>query len=417
MTRRVVITGMAGLSPIGNDWPTIKRRLLAKRTGIQILPSLGEIKGMRTRLGAPVANFERPGHYGRKKVRTMGRVSLMATRATELALERAGLLGHPALEDGRTGIAYGSTSGSPTAMEHYSRHITVDRSLSGVTAVTYIKMMSHTCPANLSQFFGIKGRMIPTCSACTAGSQGIGYAYETIKFGQHEVMVAGGAEELHAIETAVFDVMYATSTQNEAPHRQPRPFDRDRDGLVIGEGAATLVLESLEHAQARGASILGEILGFGTNCDGTHVVNPSVAGMCAVMRLALDDAGLSPDEVDYVNAHGTATAVGDTNESHATREIFGRPVPISSLKSYMGHTLGACGALEAWLCLEMMNEGWLAPTANLETVDPDCAELDYLTEVRPTAAHKIMSNNFAFGGVNTTLILAKWRDEKIRSGS
>jgi 3-oxoacyl-[acyl-carrier-protein] synthase II len=408
MTHRVVVTGMAGLCPLGGDWKTVKTKLLAKTSGIAVQPAWEGIDGLRTRLGATVPDFERPPHYHRKKIRTMGRVALMAARATELALTSADFQSAASLTNGRTGIAYGSTSGSPPAIQHFVEKVGLYHTLSGVTGAQFIQYMSHTCAANLGQFFEVKGRIMPTCSACTAGSQGIGYAYEAIKYGRQEAMIAGGADELHIASAAVFDIIYATSTRNDHPEQTPRPFDAQRDGLVAGEGAATLILESLEHAQARGAPILAEIAGFATNCDGSHMVNPSAAGMQQVMTMALEDASLSPDAIDYVNAHATATEVGDIAESQATAACFQRRIPISSLKSYMGHTFGACGAIEAWLCIEMMHDGWLAPTINLDQVDPRCAPLEYLTEVRACQPTYIMSNNFAFGGVNTSLIIKRW---------
>jgi 3-oxoacyl-[acyl-carrier-protein] synthase II len=409
MTHRVVVTGMAGLCPLGGDWETVKAKLLAKTSGIAVQPDWEGIDGLRTRLGATVPGFERPRHYHRKKIRTMGRVALMATRVTELALAAADFQVAASLTNGRTGIAYGSTSGSPPAIQHFAEQLGAHRTLSGITGAQFIQYMSHTCAANLGQFFEVKGRIVPTCSACTAGSQGIGYAYEAIKDGRQDAMIAGGADELHIASAAVFDIIYATSTRNDHPEQTPRPFDADRDGLVVGEGAATLILESLEHAQARGAPILAEIAGFATNCDGTHMVNPSASGMQQVMAMALEDANLSPGAIDYVNAHATATEVGDIAESQATAACFQRHIPISSLKSYMGHTFGACGAIEAWLCIEMIHEGWLAPTINLDRVDPRCAPLDYLTEVRACQPTYIMSNNFAFGGVNTSLIIKRWQ--------
>jgi 3-oxoacyl-[acyl-carrier-protein] synthase II len=251
--------------------------------------------------------------------------------------------------------------------------------------------------------------VIPTSSACTSGSQGIGYGYEAIRFGRQTAMITGGAEELHVIDAAVFDIMYATSTRNEEPHRTPRPFDAGRDGLVIGEGAGTLVLEEMEHALDRGATIHAEVVGFGTNCDGRHVTNPDAEGMQRVIELALADAALRPGDIDYVNAHGTATRLGDVAESLATHRVFGPRVPVSSLKGHFGHTLGACGALEAWLTIHMVREGWVAPTLNLEDVDPECAPLDYVrTAPRPLEVDHAMSNNFAFGGVNTSLIFKRW---------
>jgi 3-oxoacyl-[acyl-carrier-protein] synthase II len=252
--------------------------------------------------------------------------------------------------------------------------------------------------------------VITTSSACTSGSQGIGYAYEAIKFGTQDVMVAGGSEGLCATEAAVFDTLYATSVVNDTPHLSPRPFDRDRDGLVIGEGGCVLILEELEHARARGAKIYAEIIGFGTNSDGRHVTQPNAATMEIAIRQALDSAQLPSSEIGYVSAHGTATDRGDIAESQATHAVFGASTPVSSLKSYTGHTLGACGALEAWTAIEMMNEGWFSPTINLENVDPECAELDYLMhEGRHIDTEYVMSNNFAFGGINTSLIFKRWQ--------
>ena len=406
--RRVVITGMGGLCPIGSDWQEVSENLRQKKSGIRRDDSLAEVKGMDTRLVGQVPDFKRPAHYPRRKVRSMGRVSLMAARATEMALQQAGLLDSSLATEGRMGISYGSTTGSPPAIETYARHIGAESSIHGITAAQFVMLMSHTCSANLAQFFGIMGRSVPTCSACTSGSQGIGFAYETIKWGLQDVMIAGGAEELHVICTAVFDMLNATSTMNDTPGKSPSPFDTNRDGLVVGEGAATLIVEEMEHAKRRGANILAEVVGFSTNGDGRHIVNPCREDMARVQREALNDAGISADQVDYVNAHGTATEVGDIAETNATADVFGSKMPFSSVKSYMGHTLGACGALEAWISIGMMNEGWLAPTINLEEVDPRCAQLDYLTEVRECSLQYIMSNNFAFGGINTSLIFKRW---------
>jgi 3-oxoacyl-[acyl-carrier-protein] synthase II len=221
-------------------------------------------------------------------------------------------------------------------------------------------------------------------------------------------MIAGGAEELCPTEAAVFDTLFATSVRNDTPQLTPSPFDADRDGLVIGEGAGSLILEDLEHAQARGATIYAEIVGFGTNSDGCHVTQPNPDTMKIAMQLALEDAGLPPSAIAYVNAHGTGTQHGDIAESQATSKVFGNKVAISSLKSYMGHTLGACGALEAWASIEMMREGWFAPTINLKRLDPACAELDYVVgEGRRLDCEYVMSNNFAFGGINTSLIFRR----------
>ncbi len=406
--RRVAVTGASAISPLGHDWATIEAQLRACRNAVRHMPAWDVYAGLNTKLAAPAQDFELPSSYNRKTTRSMGRVAVMAVRATELALEQAGLIGHPVLRNGRTGVAYGSSSGSHEATAEFGRMLN-EFNTDGISATTYLKMMSHTAPVNIGVFFGLSGRVYTTSSACTSGSQGVGAAYEAIRSGKQTVMVAGGAEQLDATAAAVFDTLFATSVRNDAPQTTPSPFDADRDGLVLGEGACTLVLEDLEHAQARGATILAEVVGYGTNSDGQHVTQPSTDTMAQAMRLALEDAALDPACIGYVNAHGTATDHGDIAESHATAQLFGESVPISSLKSYVGHMLGACGAFEAWLSIEMMRTGWFAPTLNLHRVDPRCAALDYITgEGRAFEPEYVMSNNFAFGGINTSLVFRRW---------
>lgn len=408
MVRRVVITGMGGLTALGHDWATIGPKLRARQSAVKYMPDWATFEDIRTRLAAPVEPYDLPPQYNRKSMRSMGPVAVMSTRATELALEDARLIGHEVLKSGRTGIAYGACAGSAEPVVAFGRMASTG-SLKGVTSNTYVQMMSHTGAVNISLFFGITGRVIPSSSACTSGTQAIGFAYETIKYGKQDVMVAGGAEELSLGPTAVFDTLFATSTRNDAPTTTPRPFDRDRDGLVVGEGAATLILEDLEHAQRRGAPIYAEVVGFASNSDGAHVTQPQVETMAAVMQLALEDAELPPEAIGYVNAHGTATDRGDIAESIATQQVLGKRMPISSLKSYFGHTLGACGSLEAWLSIEMMRANWFAPTINLDNLDPACVELDYVTgSGRALEVEHIMSNNFAFGGINASLIFKRW---------
>ena len=407
--RRVAVTGMAGISPVGNDWPTVKARLGTGRNAVRRIAAWAEYEGLNTNLAAPVDDVALPAHYPRKATRSMGRVALMATRTAEVALQEAGLLRNPILRSGQVGISYGSSSGSPDALGDFSQML-VKKTTVGINANTYLKMMSHTAAVNIGVYFGIRGRVIPTSSACTSGSQGIGYAYESIKFGRQVAMIAGGAEELNPSQAAVFDTLFAVSGRNTSPEATPRPFDRDRDGLVVGEGACTLILEDLNHARARGATIHAEIVGYGTNSDGTHVTQSNAETMRVAMELALEDAGLSPEAIGYINAHGTATTHGDIEESAAVFKLFGKRTPISSLKSYMGHTMGACGALEAWMTIEMMKTDHHFPTINLETVDPACADLDYIRgEARILNCEYVMSNNFAFGGVNTSLVFRRWR--------
>jgi 3-oxoacyl-[acyl-carrier-protein] synthase II len=398
LTRRVVITGLGIASPIGSSVQTVAAALQRGDHGIVTMPEWAQVKNLRTRLAAPVRDigFE---HFERKKVRTMGRVALLAAFATDQAIRDAGL-DQSLLSSGRTGLAYGSTHGSTDELERFCRTLFSESGLLGIAGSSYVKLMSHTCIANLAQCFEIRGRIIPTISACVSASQGIGYGYEAIRDGYQDVMLCGGAEEMHWLHAGVFDLMYSTSTaHNEQPDLAPRPFDRDRDGLVVGEGAGTLVLEELEHARRRGAH---------TSCDGTHVTSPSADGMVSAMQLALRDAGLSPDAIDYVNAHGTATEIGDVVESQATFRLLGGEVPVSSTKGHTGHTLGACGAIESIFALIMMRDQFLVPTRNLEHPDERCAPLRYLMR-EPIAAKPrlMMNNNFAFGGINTSLILRR----------
>jgi 3-oxoacyl-[acyl-carrier-protein] synthase II len=408
MRRRVVVTGIAGISPLGNDWAAIRARLESYRNAVTRMNEWADYDGLNTQLGAPAAEFDLSERYTRKTTRSMGRVALMATRASELALQDAGLLDDPLLKSGWMGVSYGSSAGTPSAIGDFGKMIE-ERTTKGINATTYIKMMAHTAPVNIGVFFGLTGRIITTSSACTSGSQGIGYAYEAIQTGRQRAMIAGGAEELCATEAAVFDTLFATSVRNDAPGATPSPFDAGRDGLVIGEGAGSLILEELEHARARGAKIYAEIVGFGSNSDGCHVTQPNSETMKIAMELALADAGLAPSAIGYVNAHGTGTQHGDIAESHATAQVFGKRIPISSLKSYMGHTLGACGALEAWISIEMMRNDWFAPTLNLRQLDPQCAELDYIVDAgRKIQCDYVMSNNFAFGGINTSLIFRRY---------
>lgn len=338
----------------------------------------------------------------------MGNVAIMAVVTAEEALKDAGLLGDEIITNGRTGVSYGSSTGSLDAiLDFYS--MCIDKEVKLLNSGSYIKMMPQTTAVNISLYFQTHGRLIPTSTACTSGSMGIGYAYEAIKDGYQDVMIAGGAEEIHPTQVGVFDTLYATSSKNNTPELTPSPFDKNRDGLVIGEGAGTLILEEYEHAKARGAEIYAEIAGFATNTDGTHITNPNKDMMAEVMKQALQSAGVSADEIGYVNAHGTGTINGDIAESLATENVFKREVPISSIKSYTGHTLGACGAIETILAVEMMNKKWFNPTLNLKEIDENCGKLDYIqNEGRAIETEYVMTNNFAFGGINTSIILKKF---------
>lgn len=406
--RRVVVTGMAGITSLGSDWASIEANFSANRSGIRRMHEWDRFTELNTRLAGPVDDFSVPSHWTRKQLRSMGRVSRLSVLAAERALADAGLLEDASIRDGRMGVACGSSTGSTEEIKAFGNML-LNSVADGLNANSYIRMMPHTTAANISIFFGLTGRVIPTSSACTSGSQGIGYAYEAIKFGRLPLMLAGGAEELCATEAMVFDALYATSLKNDAPHISPRPYDSGRDGLVIGEGAGMLVLEELEHALARGATIHAELVGFGSNADGQHATKPEQLTMRRAMELALEDAGLAPAAIGYVNGHGTATEQGDIAETQATQALFGSGMPISSQKSFLGHTLGACGALESWFSIEMMNRDRYIHTLNLDEVDPRCGELDYLRDAPRTMQHEyVMNNNFAFGGINTSLIFRRW---------
>jgi 3-oxoacyl-[acyl-carrier-protein] synthase II len=404
---RVVVTGVGVVSPIGHSLEEASASLREGRHGIAVMTDWSKVEGLETRLAGAVKDFD-AGHHPRKKIRSMGRVGLLALVATERAIADAAL-DATVFTTGRAGLAYGSTHGSSEAMEVFCRDLFSRYSLSGLSGSAFLKFMSHTCAANLAQYYGIRGRVVPTCAACASGSLAVGTAYELIRHGTHEVCLAGGAEESHFVHAAVFDMMFAASRGfNDRPDESPRPFDLRRDGLVTGEGACTLVLERYDRAVERGARILAEVVGYGTNCDGAHVTSPSADGMAAAMRLALDDAGLDARAIGYVNAHATATEVGDVAEAEATRNVFGNGVPVSSTKGHTGHTLGACGALETAFCIAALREGYAPPTRNLTEVDPRCDGIDHVMgEARAITAEYAMNNNFAFGGINTSIVLRR----------
>ena len=406
MKKRVVITGLGIASPLGSTIDSAFNRLKTYKNCVQVWEKLTEYDRLNTALGAPVVGFEVPSHFTRKITRTMGRISVMAVKTAEDALIDANLLGDEIVKT--AGVSYGSSMGSMDALlDFYS--MCIDKKVKLLNSGSYIKMMPQTAAVNISLYFKTNGRLIPTSTACTSGSMGIGYAYEAIKDGYQNIMIAGGAEEIHPTQVGVFDTLYATSSKNSTPNLTPRPFDKERDGLVIGEGAGTLILEDYESAIKRGAKIYAEIVGFATNTDGNHITNPNKDKMADVMRLALNSANLNPSDIGYINAHGTGTINGDIAESKAVEDVFGKNnTPISTIKSYTGHTLGACGAIEAILSIMMMNNKWFSPNLNLKNVDENCGELDYImNEGRNLDVNCIMTNNFAFGGINTSLILKR----------
>jgi 3-oxoacyl-[acyl-carrier-protein] synthase II len=336
----------------------------------------------------------------------MGPLAMLSHLASLEALAQAGV-GEELLRSGRAGVSYGSSIGSVASLEEAFTSYLRTGDMSQLPSGIFFQVMSHTCAANLAHAFGMTGRVLAPNAACAAATMAIGLGFEAIRSGAQDLMVCGGAEELHPIVTGTFDLVQAASIGfNDRPEQTPRPFDKDRDGTVCGEGAGTLVLESEESARRRGAGPLAEVVGFGTSCDGEHMAQPHRASIVQCLHNALDNAGMMPDAIDYVNAHGTGTVLGDAAEAEAIREVFGgRPVPVSSLKGHIGHTLGASGALEMIASITMLREGYLLPTRNLETPGEDCGGLRFVRQVERRRIRVFVKNSFAFGGTNTVLVV------------
>ncbi len=408
--RRVVVTGMGMLSPLGTDVPSSWQGILAGHSGIGLIEHT-DLSAYSTRFGGSVKGFNVEEYLSIKESRKLDLFIQYGLAAGFQAVRNAGLEVTDANRE-RIGVAMGSGIGGLTNIEETSRtlHDSGPRRISPFFVPgSIINMIS----GFLSIHLGVQGPNYAIATACTTGTHCIGMAARNIAYGEADVMIAGGAEMAACgLGMGGFGASRALSTRNDEPARASRPWDKGRDGFVLSDGAGALVLEELEHAKARGATIYAELIGFGMSGDAYHMTSPPAdgAGAARCIANALRDARLNADQVQYVNAHGTATDQGDIAESHATREVLGDAVPVSSLKSYMGHTLGACGALEAWMTVEMMRDGWFAPTINLSNPDPRCASLDYIMgEGRRLDIDHAMSNNFAFGGINTSLVFRRWR--------
>ena len=405
--RRVVITGFGILSPIGNSKDEIKASFLNKKSGVIYMPEWEKIHGLKTKVAGMVKNIDEK-ILDRKARRSMGKVAIFSTICAKTAIEDANI-SDELLKSGRLGVATASTIGSPQAYEEFFYEIFRTNSIEQITSMTFLKIMNHTTAANIAVNFGITGRVFSPSSACTSSSQSIGMSYETIKFGIQDVMLAGGAEEVHHTTAATFDILnVASKAHNDSPQNTPAPFDKNRDGIVVGEGGGIVVLEELEHAKKRGAKIYGEIVGFSSLSDGSHMSTPAKEGMANTMKEALKNAGLSPKDVDYINAHATATDTGDVAESEATKEIFGDATPISATKSFTGHTLGACGVHELIYSLFMLEDNLIYPTINLNEIDPRCDGIKIIREATKKDLNYILTNNFAFGGINTSIVIKKY---------
>ncbi|MBJ6748737.1 beta-ketoacyl-[acyl-carrier-protein] synthase family protein [Geomonas anaerohicana] len=407
LLRRVVITGVGTVSPFGRGIDNLMDGLLAGRSGVVELPALAEITGMRTRVAALVTGVD-PMEIPRKFRRSMSSMSVFATLAAQDAVAMAGLAPEQ-LSGGQLGVSIGSTTGSPQTMEEFFREFNADHSLERMKSTLFFHIMNHSCASNVAQVLGVTGRVLAPAAACSTSTHAIGYGAEMIGLGKQEFMLCGGADEFHPLTSGTFDIINAASAGfNDTPHQTPRPFDARRDGIVCGEGSGILLLESLDSALARGAEILAEVTGFATNSDPGSIANPDTACIAQCMRLALADAGIEPGEVDYVNAHATATEQGDIAECAAIAEVFGAQTPVSSLKGHLGHTMAASGALELAACVEMLRRGVLVPTLNLDQVDSACAGVLHQREVARRRVDTVIKNNFALGGVNSSIILRRY---------
>jgi 3-oxoacyl-[acyl-carrier-protein] synthase II len=339
----------------------------------------------------------------------MSAMSVFAALAAGDAIAQAGMSGDQ-IRGGRLGVSIGSTIGSPLTTQAFFDDFRIDNSVERMKSGVFFQIMNHSCAANVAHMFGITGRTVAPAAACSTGSLAVGYGAEMISMGKQDFMLCGGADEFHPLTAGTFDIMNAASTRfNESPERTPRPFDRDRDGVVCAEGSGILLLESLDSALRRGAEILAEIIGFASTSDPESIANPNAANIAHCMCLALVDAGIGPEGIEYVNAHATGTELGDIAESEAIRSVFGDRVPASSLKGNLGHAMAASGALELAASVEMMRREILLPTHNLDHVDPLCGSVLHVREVTSRRVDTVMKNNFALGGVNSSLILRRFQ--------
>ena len=408
MERRVVITACAAITPIGHGKDNIVASL---QKGISGVKPLREDQLISRFVHSKVyGTVDYPVEYDFKRQyrKTMGPVAYYACQVAKEVLEQSGL-SQDFITSGDMGVAFGSIHGSPTVQRDIYKVFLEAKDKTeyqSIGAVDYLKSMVHTTAVNITKMFGITGRVISSGTACTTSSQSIGYGYEAVKYGLQEAMLCGGADEYDTITVAVFDNLLACSTAfNSDPHRTPRPFDKLRDGLVVAEGAGAVMLEEYEHAKKRGAQILAEVIGFACNNNGGDLILPNLDGITKTLRLGLQNAKINAEDVDLVGAHATATKMGDIIEAQAISAVFGDNPYVVALKSYLGHTMAACGAIETVLSVYMMQNGFIAPTLNLEEIDERCSMIKHVQKIMQKPVKTVAVQNFAFGGVNTILLI------------
>jgi 3-oxoacyl-[acyl-carrier-protein] synthase II len=409
MRKRIVITGMGTVNPVGNDVPTFWAGLVAGRSGVGPI-TLYDASEQTVRIAGEVKDFDAVARLGAKQARRTDRLTQLVMVAADEAITDAGLRFNMNGDGRRTGLVIGTAiGGMGTLLDNY--HTLLTRGPGRVSALMAPMMMPNAAAGEVAIKYGLHGPALSVASACATGTNAIGEAAEVIRRGTADVMICGGGESvMHPLTLAGFANMRAVSQRNDEPERASRPFDANRDGFVMGEGAGVLVIESLEHALRRGATIYAELLGYGASSDAFHITAPDEDGMGAAlsMQRALDDAGLRAEQIDYINAHGTSTPLNDPIETRAIHTVLGAHalrVPVSSTKSMTGHLMGAAGAVEAIACVQTLLTGTIHPTINYETPDPEC-DLDYVPNVARTAHPRTaLSNSFGFGGHNATLIV------------
>ncbi len=403
--KRVVITGMGLCTPLGSDPTAVYEAMLSGESGIERIPSFAAVADLAVVLGGPVRGFEAQ-RIPRKYRRSMARMAQYAAAAAADAVAQA-RIPETHFSAGKVAICAGSTTGSPDAMEEFFREYLSTGSIRGVSGTAFLRVMSHTVPAHLALVFGSTGPVHTAACACAISNQAVGMGLDLLRLGRAEVALCGGADELSVLGAATFDLVgAAVRGWGDKPTERPAPFDASRDGVVVAEGASMLVLETLEHAQERGATVLAEVLGYGESCDATHMSSPEPIGMRQAMERALVDAGCVASDIEYVNAHATGTTIGDAAEAQATFEVFGPDVPVSSFKGHFGHTLAACGGIELAMSILGMRGGLMPPTKNLRS--PDVAGIRLLTEPLALSPRRFVSNNFAFGGINASVVIGRF---------
>jgi len=410
MERRVVITACSAITPIGRTKEEILGSLKNGISGVKVLREDDVLSPYIHSKVFGTVDYPIAFDFKRQHRKTMGPVAYYACQVAKEVLESAGL-DEAFVTGGRLGVAFGSTHGSPTVQRQiYKTFFSGSRTgFSSIGAVDYLKSMVHTTAVNITKMFGITGRVISSSTACTTSSQSIGYGYEMVKYGMQDAMICGGADEYDTTTVAVFDNLLACSTDfNDKPHLTPRPFDVKRDGLVVGEGAGAVLLEEYEQARKRGASILAEVIGFSCNNNGGDLILPNLGGITETIRLGLKDAKISSDDMDYISAHATGTKMGDVIEAQAIHNVYGGRPAVTGFKSYMGHTMGSCGAIETIIMTYLLAEGFVVPTLNLDEIDERCAMINHVTSLKESHLRIAAIQNFAFGGVNTSLIIKKW---------